>query len=158
MARKCGSMSIGERISDLRKKKHLSQGQLAALLNVSRQAVSKWENDLSSPDTIKLIRLADVLATDIEYLANGRKHEKTAPVSVQSPEVIHRVIEKPVVEIVEKIVEKPIIRYIEKTVVEYVEKPTVRTVTRIRYLRNPIELIIVLLVGFILGILFGSII
>ena len=62
-------MSIGERITDLRKRKNLSQGQLASLLEVSRQAVSKWENDSASPDTLRLIRLADVLSTDVEYLA-----------------------------------------------------------------------------------------
>ena len=52
-------MSIGERIADLRKAQNLSQGQLADLMEVSRQAVSKWETDQSSPDTIRLIKLAD---------------------------------------------------------------------------------------------------
>ena len=66
-------MSIGERITDLRKGKNLSQGQLASLLEVSRQAVSKWENDTASPDTLRLIQLADVLSTDVEYLATGKK-------------------------------------------------------------------------------------
>lgn len=65
-------MSIGERITDLRKGKNLSQGQLASLLEVSRQAVSKWENDTASPDTLRLIQLADVLSTDVEYLATGK--------------------------------------------------------------------------------------
>ena len=69
-------MSIGERITELRKKADLSQGQLASLLEVSRQAVSKWENDTSSPDTLRLIRLADVLSTDVEYLATGKVSPK----------------------------------------------------------------------------------
>ena len=43
-------MSIGERITELRKAASLSQGQLAERMDVSRQAVSKWENDLSTPD------------------------------------------------------------------------------------------------------------
>ncbi len=42
-------MSIGERIAELRKAVDLSQGQVASLLNVSRQAVSKWENDTIQP-------------------------------------------------------------------------------------------------------------
>ena len=54
-------MSIGERITELRIQKNLSQGELASALSVSRQAISKWENDQSSPDTIHLIQLADLL-------------------------------------------------------------------------------------------------
>ena len=66
----CGDLvSIGERIAALRKEKNISQMQLAKALEVSRQAVSKWENDLTAPDTINLIQLADLLETDTEYLA-----------------------------------------------------------------------------------------
>ena len=70
--KKVMNMSIGERITSLRKQQNLSQGKLASILEVSRQAVSKWENDLAAPDTLKLIQLADVLKTDVEYLATGR--------------------------------------------------------------------------------------
>ena len=59
-------MSIGERIIELRAQQNISQVQLAKMLDVSRQAVSKWENDQTAPDTIKLIQLADVLDTDVE--------------------------------------------------------------------------------------------
>ena len=59
--------TIGERISLLRQEQGLSQAQLAGLLDVSRQAVSKWESDQSSPDTLRLIKLADVLNTEVEY-------------------------------------------------------------------------------------------
>ena len=51
-------MSIGERISTLRKERNISQGQLAEAVGVTRQAVSKWENDLSVPDSMKIIYLA----------------------------------------------------------------------------------------------------
>lgn len=64
-------MSIGTRIYELRKKNSISQGQLAAMMDVSRQAVSKWENDTSTPDALKLIKLADIFNVDIEYLATG---------------------------------------------------------------------------------------
>ena len=137
-------MSIGERITELRKDRKLSQGQLASLLNVTRQAVSKWENDQSSPDTIKLIQLADALDTDVEYLATGRKsYARRPPVVVQSAEVV------------ERIVEKPVIRYVDRPVVEYVEKPVVKTVTRTRYLRNPVEFAAVALVCLVIGFLIG---
>ena len=145
-------MSIGERILTTRKEKHISQGQLAQALNVSRQAVSKWENDLTSPDTINLIRLADILDADVEYLATGN-HSKHTPV----PQVV-TVVQK-VDNIVEKVVEKPVI--VEKTVeverlVEtIVEKPVIRKVIRTKYLRNPFEFLLLGLICFALGILIG---
>ena len=87
-------MSIGERITSLRRDAELSQGQLAAILEVSRQAVSKWENDQTSPDTLKLIRLADVLKTDVEYLATGRKKEPIVQeVIVKVPEIQEKIVE-----------------------------------------------------------------
>lgn len=91
-------MSIGERISELRKSKNISQGQLADAVGISRQAISKWENDLTSPDTIHLIKLADALDTEVEYLATGRK-----PVYEEAPIVLNMV--KKVDRIVEKVVE-----------------------------------------------------
>ena len=153
-------MSIGERITELRKLQNISQGQLAELLDVSRQAVSKWENDQSSPDTLKLIHLADLLDTDVEYLATGRRsYGRRPPVVLQSTEVVERVVEKPVVQVVEKIVEtpveKPVIRYVDRPIVEYVEKPVIKTVTRTKYLRNPAEFAVVALIGLVFGFLIG---
>ena len=74
-------MSIGERITELRKQQNISQVQLAKLLEVSRQAVSKWENDQTAPDTLKLIQLADILDTDVEFLATGKHTVRKAPPS-----------------------------------------------------------------------------
>ncbi len=72
-------MSIGIRISELRKKHQLSQGDLANDLGISRQAISKWENDQSCPDALNLIRLAEILDTQIDYLATGRITEPQKP-------------------------------------------------------------------------------
>ena len=145
-------MSIGERITSLRRDAELSQGQLAAILEVSRQAVSKWENDQTSPDTLKLIRLADVLKTDVEYLATGRKKEPIVQeVIVKFPEIQEK--------IVEKTVEKPVFRYIEKPVVQtvekLVEKPVIKRVTRVRYLRNPFEFVLFGAICFVIGLIIG---
>ena len=127
-------MSIGERITELRKKRNISQAELSRAMDVSRQAVSKWENDQTSPDTIKLIQLAEVLDTEVEYLATGR-----IPVYEQSPIVLNMVkTEEKIVE-VEKIIEKPI----------------VKKVTRVKYLRNPVEFAVVGAVCFVAGILIG---
>ena len=145
-------MSIGERIIELRKLQNLSQGQLAKAMEVSRQAVSKWENDWAAPDSLKMIRLAEVLDTDIEYLSTGRRNfARRPPVVLKTTETVEKIVEKPVVQIVEKIVE------IEKPVVEvqYVDRPVVKKVTRTKYVRNPIEYCILGAICFILGVLFG---
>ena len=100
-------MSIGERITELRKMQNLSQGQLAQAMDVSRQAVSKWENDQTSPDSLRMIRLAEVLDTDIEYLTTGRRsYGRRPPVVLKTVETVEKVVEKPVVQVVEKVVEK----------------------------------------------------
>ncbi len=65
-------MSIGNRISELRKKHNYSQEYVAEQLDVSRQAVSKWEQDQSSPDTNNLIALAGLFNVSVEYLATGK--------------------------------------------------------------------------------------
>lgn len=127
-------MSIGERITQLRKEQKMSQGQLADALGVTRQAVSKWENDQSSPDTLKLIQLSDVLNTEVEYLATGRK-----PVYEEAPIILNMVKKVDKVVEVEKIVEKPIIK----------------RVVRIKYRRNILEYVICGMICFILGLLIG---
>ena len=143
-------MSIGERITELRTQNQMSQYELAKVMEVSRQAVSKWENDQSSPDAQNLIRLADILDTDIEYLTTGRRtFGRRPPVVLKTVETIEKVVEKPV--IVEKIVNK----VVEKPVVEYVEKPVVKKITRLKYVRNPVEYAAVGAVCFLAGLFIG---
>ncbi|MBQ7801832.1 MAG: helix-turn-helix domain-containing protein [Oscillospiraceae bacterium] len=152
-------MSIGERIISLRKEQNISQGQLAQALNVTRQAVSKWENDQAAPDTIKLIQLAEVLDTDVEYLATGRKtYGRRPPVVIKTVETVEKIVEKPVVQVVEKLVEKRVVQYVEQPVVRYVEKPIIKRVERVKYVRNPVEFAIAAVIAFVLGIIFGRII
>lgn len=151
-------MSIGERITQLRKEQNISQGELARALAVTRQAVSKWENDLSSPDTIKLIQLAEVLDTEVEYLATGRKSfGRRPPVVITTVETVEKVVEKPVIveKVIETTVEKPVVQYVEKPTIQYVEKPVVRRVERVKYLRNPVEFIVTGLIFFIIGLILG---
>lgn len=144
-------MSIGERITELRKLQNMSQGQLADAMEVSRQAVSKWENSQTTPDALNLIRLAEILDTDIEYLSTGRRnYGRRPPVVLKTTETVEKVVEKPVVKIVEKIVE------IEKPVIEYVDRPVVQTKTRIKYVRNFAEFIIFGVICFIFGVLLGG--
>lgn len=145
-------MTIGERIADLRKEKNISQGQLAQAMDLTRQAVSKWENDLTSPDTINLIKLADILDTDVEYLATGRKtYGRRPPVVIKTTETVEKIVEKPVIQTVEKVVEK----IVEKPVVQYVEKPVVQTVYRTKKVTNYTLTILVGILGFIVGLILG---
>ena len=64
-------MFIGERIQELRKTKGLSQEQLAEVLNVSRQAVSKWEGDQSLPEIEKLVEMSTLFGVSIDYILKG---------------------------------------------------------------------------------------
>ena len=148
-------MSIGERITELRKEAGMSQGQLASALEVSRQAVSKWENDQAAPDSLRMIRLAEVLDTDIEYLSTGRRtFGRRPPVVINTTQTVEKVVEKPVVQVVEQVVET----IVEVPVVEYVEKPVIRKVYRVKYQRNPMEFLILGTVCFVFGLLVGLII
>ena len=101
-------------------------------MGVSRQAVSKWENDASSPDTLNLIRLADALDTEIEYLATGNK-----PVYLPPPVVVN------VSEKVDRIVER------------VVEKPVIKKVVRIKYRNDPLTLAVTGFLGMVIGMVIG---
>ena len=125
-------MNIGERITLLRKEKDISQAELAKRLEVSRQAVSKWEQGISSPDTNKLIQLAKILDTEVEYLATGT-HPEPSSVVLNVVETVERVEEK--------IVVKEVIRHIRRKPVK----------------KNPVDYWIVGGAGFVLGILVGLI-
>lgn len=65
------NIKTANRLCDLRKKHNLSQEELASLLGVSRQAVSKWERSESSPDTDNLIELAKIYNITLDELLNG---------------------------------------------------------------------------------------
>ena len=67
--------TIGRRITQLRKEQGMTQEELAQKLDVSSQAVSKWENDVSCPDISILPQLADILHTTTDYLLSGKKDE-----------------------------------------------------------------------------------
>jgi len=69
-------MTIGNRIRTLRKQLNYSQEYVAEQLEVTRQAVSKWEKDISNPDTNNIIQLAQLLNTTVEYITSG-KSDKT---------------------------------------------------------------------------------
>lgn len=67
--------TLGERIAEKRKEKGLTQEELAAMLGVSAQAVSKWENDISCPDIMTLPNLSDRLGISVDELLRGNREQ-----------------------------------------------------------------------------------
>lgn len=68
--------TLGKRIASFRKENNLTQEQLAEMLNVTPQAVSKWENDIACPDISLLPELAKTFNVSIDELLIGKKEEK----------------------------------------------------------------------------------
>ena len=63
--------NLGERLYELRTKHEMSQGDLAEKLDVSRQTISKWENNMSIPELDKIISLSNVFGVTVDYLVKG---------------------------------------------------------------------------------------
>jgi Predicted transcription factor, homolog of eukaryotic MBF1 len=64
-------MDLGSRIKGEREKQNLSQDELALKLNISRQAVSKWETGKSYPDIETLLKLSDIFDLSLDELVKG---------------------------------------------------------------------------------------
>lgn len=71
-------LNIGERIYELRTKNNMSQGDLAERLDVSRQTISKWENNMCLPETEKLVLLSEIFSVSADYILKGTEAEKEA--------------------------------------------------------------------------------
>lgn len=86
-------MALGEKLSRLRRDNNYTQEQLAEILGVSRQAVSKWESDISYPETDKLIKLGELFNCSIDYLLKDNE-DKPSYVQKKSTFVYEKVSEK----------------------------------------------------------------
>ena len=77
-------MTFGEKLQDLRRQAGMSQETLAERLEVSRQAVSKWERDEAMPETEKVIRIARVFDVSLDKLLldSDARNEKQMPQSI----------------------------------------------------------------------------
>lgn len=71
-------MSIGQKLKDARKKAGLSQEQLSEKLNVSRQAITKWESDKGIPDIENLKNIARLFDVSIDFLLDDGDEIKSA--------------------------------------------------------------------------------
>ncbi|MBQ4633883.1 MAG: helix-turn-helix transcriptional regulator [Bacilli bacterium] len=63
-------MTLGQKLKEIRKRFGLSQEQFAEIMNVSRQAITKWENDGGLPDVSNLQELSKVFGITVDYLLN----------------------------------------------------------------------------------------
>lgn len=61
-------MTLGQKLKEIRKRFGMSQEQLAEILNVSRQAITKWENDGGLPDVSNLQEIAKTFGITVDYL------------------------------------------------------------------------------------------
>ena len=94
-------MKLGEKIYNLRTAKNLSQGDLAEMLGVSRQSISKWENNSAMPDLEKIIKLSDIFEVSIDELVKGDAtfSEKQANTAGAAPKVEYvQVVQKQTIE------------------------------------------------------------
>ena len=86
-------MSFAENLKQLRKERQLSQEDLAEILDVSRQAVSKWEQGIGYPEVEKLLLLSSklnisldsLMATEIRQESNTKKQNATGKITITSP-------------------------------------------------------------------------
>lgn len=84
-------MTMGERVTALRKGRGMTQEQLAEKLSVSRQSVSKWELDQATPEVGCAVALCDLFGVSLDYLIRGIEvpppvpEEKPAPIAEQVP-------------------------------------------------------------------------
>lgn len=69
-------MTLGEKIAKQRKELNYTQEQLADILGVSRQSISKWESDIAYPETDKLIKIGKLFECSMDYLLNEDITEK----------------------------------------------------------------------------------
>lgn len=85
-------MTFKEKLQTLRKSKGMSQEQLAACVNVSRQAISKWELGESMPDTNNVIQLSNLFSVSIDYLLKDELDEDLGQINSMSvpPEAAKR--------------------------------------------------------------------
>ena len=78
--------TLGKRIAHLRRERELKQDELAAKLDVSPQAVSKWENDQTCPDITALPKLSEILGVTVDELLTGKKEETLPAVRMLPPD------------------------------------------------------------------------
>lgn len=79
-------MNLGEKLFELRKAKKLTQDEVAERLNVTRQTVSKWETNQSTPDFDKILPLCELYDISTDELLKGERQEKSEKINYNNEE------------------------------------------------------------------------
>lgn len=95
-------MTTGEKIAKLRKENNYTQEQLAQLLGVSRQSISKYESDIAYPETDKLIQLGRIFDCSLDYLL--KDEVETCQIQSDEYEIAENLVENAVRETVSRII------------------------------------------------------
>ena len=81
-------MNLGKNIQHLRKQKKITQEQLAEMMSVSRQTISKWEADEVIPELDKIVALSDLFACKLDAMV---KEDMSAGDAVYSEIIVKKV-------------------------------------------------------------------
>lgn len=73
------TLTFGQRLYELRRSKNISQEEFAELLDVSRQSISKWENDKAYPEMTRLLFMSDYFGVSLDYLMRGTEEPQRMP-------------------------------------------------------------------------------
>ena len=96
--------NFGERIYDLRNRNNMSQGDLADRLDVSRQTISKWENNMCLPEAEKLLQLSEIFGVSTDYILKG--------ITIVEPDPVYIYVKDPDSENTSKYNEKIVRKYV----------------------------------------------
>lgn len=78
-------MNLGENIYRLRSEHNMSQGDLADALEVSRQSVSKWENNSAVPELDKLVKMAHIFGITLDEMVTGAEAPPASKAEIPEP-------------------------------------------------------------------------
>ncbi len=87
-------MDLGEKLFELRKSKNLTQDEVAEKLKVTRQTISKWETNQSTPDFDKIIPLCELFEIGVEELLTGKKPKEYYDEAVDTDNLQEKVLTK----------------------------------------------------------------
>ncbi len=81
-------MTFGNKLQLLRKSNNMSQEKLAERLNVSRQAISKWEQNIANPDTDNIVIISKFFQVPIEYLLFDKYNSPNQVETYEAPNIV----------------------------------------------------------------------
>lgn len=87
-------MTLSEKIGALRRQKGFSQEDLAAMMNITRQAVSRWEQGESLPDIENILRLSEIFDVTVDYLLKDGGLGAVRPVVARDEVYVDEIIEE----------------------------------------------------------------